>query len=89
MTFRDLLLRGRALLNPQRAERELDDELAFHVECETRKLVDQGLAPIDARSQALARFGSRTATADDCRDENAHRPLPHARTLGGRCKMHE
>jgi predicted permease len=69
MTFRDLLLRGRALLNPQRAERELDDELAFHVECETRKLVDQGLAPIDARRQALARFGSRTATADDCRDE--------------------
>ena len=69
MTFRDLMLRGRALLNPQRAERELDDELAFHVECETRKLVNRGLDPIDARRQALARFGSRTATADDCRDE--------------------
>ena len=67
--MRDLVLRGRALLNPRRAERELDDELAFHVECETRKLVDRGLDPVEARRQALARFGSRTATADDCRDE--------------------
>src|SRR6187200_93154 len=69
MTMRDLVLRCRALLNPRRAERELDDELAFHVECETRKLVDRGLDPVEARRQALARFGSRTATADDCRDE--------------------
>jgi len=69
MMFRDLVLRGRALLKQQRVERELDDELAFHVECETRKLVDQGRDPVEARRQALARFGSRTATADDCRDE--------------------
>ena len=30
MIFRDLVLRGRALLKQQRVERELDDELAFH-----------------------------------------------------------
>jgi predicted permease len=68
MTLRDLGLRLRALVRGSAVERELDDELAFHVECETRKLIDRGMGPDDARQQALARFGSRTAVADDCRD---------------------
>ena len=32
MTLRDLVLRLRALLFPRRVERELDEELAFHIE---------------------------------------------------------
>src|SRR4029079_17614565 len=64
-----LLLRVRALLAPRRVEQELDDELAFHVECETRKLVAAGLDPAEPARQARARFGSRTAIADDCRDQ--------------------
>ena len=69
MNLRDLTLRARALLLPNRAERDLDDELQFHIERETRKLIEEGVSAEAARTQARARFGSVTATADECRDE--------------------
>src|SRR5688572_22673000 len=69
MNLQDLKLRARALFLPNRAERDLNDELQFHIERETRKLVDEGMSPEDARMKAQARFGSVTVTADECRDE--------------------
>jgi predicted permease len=85
MNLRDWKLRLRALLRPGRVERELQDELAFHVECETRSLIEQGMTPDDARARAQARFGSSTVVADDCRDargtafvENAMRDIAYA-----------
>jgi predicted permease len=68
MNLRDLRLRTRALFAPRRAERELDEELAFHLEREARRLIDQGLSPADARARALARFGPVPLAADECRD---------------------
>ena len=68
MTLRDLLLRVRALVAPRRVERELDDELAFHIERETQKHIAAGLSPADARTRARARFGSVPLAADQCRD---------------------
>ena len=68
MNWRDLRLRVLALLAPRRVERELDDELAFHLEMETRKLVAAGLSPDDARARARARFGSPAVAAEECRD---------------------
>ncbi len=68
MTLRDWKLRLRALLAPRQVEKELDDELAFHVECETEKLISQGVNPADARARARARFGSVALAADNCRD---------------------
>ena len=68
MNLRDLKLRARALFVPGRVERELDDELSFHVERETQKLVAEGLTRADARAKALARFGSVPLAADGCRD---------------------
>jgi predicted permease len=68
MTLRDLLLRVRALVSPHRVERELDEELAFHIERETHKHIANGLSPADARARALARFGSVPLAADECRD---------------------
>jgi hypothetical protein len=67
--FRDLKLRLRALIVPSRVERDLHDELSFHLEREARKLSDQGMPPEQARAQARARFGSTTVVADECRDE--------------------
>ena len=69
MTFRALKLRLRALLRPNRVEQELAEELAFHIERETSKLIEQGIPPAEARSRARARFGSATLAADQCRDE--------------------
>jgi len=69
MNLRDLTLRARALFAPKRAERDLHDELSFHLEREAMKLTDQGLPPEDARARAQATFGSTTVAADECRDE--------------------
>jgi predicted permease len=69
MGIRDWKLRLRALVAPDRVERDLQDELAFHIECEARKLIDRGVPPDEARRTAQARFGSTTAVADECRDE--------------------
>ena len=69
MTLRDLTLRARALFRRHRVEQELHDELAFHIERQMKKLVDEGLTPTEARQRAQARFGSAALTADECRDE--------------------
>jgi len=68
MNLRRLKLRARALLARRRVERDLDEELAFHVERETRKQIANGVGPAEARTRALARFGSMTVAADQCRD---------------------
>jgi predicted permease len=68
MAFRDLKLRARALFAPRRVERELDEELAFHLDRETQKLIGQGLSPAEARARALRRFGPVPLAADQCRD---------------------
>src|SRR5688572_31885753 len=68
MNLRDLFLRVRALVAPHRVERELDEELAFHIERETQKHIAAGLSPVDARARALARFGPVPLAADQCRD---------------------
>jgi predicted permease len=69
MSFRDLTLCLRALLTPHRVERDLHDELSFHIEREARKLIDQGVPPDQALARAQARFGSAAVVADDCRDQ--------------------
>ena len=68
MNLRRLKLRARALLAPRRVERDLDEELAFHIERETQKHIANGISPAEARTRAMARFGSVTVAADECRD---------------------
>jgi predicted permease len=68
MNLRDLFLRLRALVAPHRVERELHEELTFHIERETQKHIAAGLSPVHARTHALARFGAVPLVADQCRD---------------------
>ena len=49
-------------------EREVDAELAFHLEMRIRELVGQGMTPEDARAAALARFGDLGHVTEACRD---------------------
>lgn len=52
------LLRSlRAVAQRRRANRELDDELRFHVEMETEANVRRGMPPAEARRAALRDFG--------------------------------
>jgi predicted permease len=69
MGLRDLKLRLRALATHRRVERDLDDELAFHLEREARKLIGEGMAPERARAAARVRFGPTALVADECRDQ--------------------
>lgn len=69
MRRRNLRLRLRALFRRRAVDRELDEELAFHIECEVRKRAATGENPAEARRRALAQFGSVLLVADRCRDE--------------------
>ena len=71
MTLRDWPLRLRALIAPRRVERELDEELAFHLEHEAEKLIAGGMSPGEAGRTARARFGPVALAADQCRDQRA------------------
>src|SRR5688572_11794041 len=68
MNLQDLKLRLRSLVARRAAERELDEELAFHIERETRKHIADGLSPDEARTKARAHFGSAALAAEECRD---------------------
>ena len=67
MNLHDLKLRCEPHRTPPH-ERELDEELAFHLERETQKHIDEGMNPAEARATARARFGSVPLAADECRD---------------------
>ena len=47
-------------------EREVDEELALHVEMRTRELVERGVDPATARKLALSRLGD-VASLKRCR----------------------
>ena len=64
----DLRYRLRALFNRDSMDRELDDELRFHLEKETAKLVNAGMAPDEARRHARAAFGGVERIKEDTRD---------------------
>jgi predicted permease len=61
----------RALLQRRRIARELDDELAFHVEMETQANIARGMSPEDARLTALRAFGGVIQTKERVRDVRA------------------
>jgi putative ABC transport system permease protein len=49
--------------------RDVSSEIDFHIEMRTRELVDAGVPPDEARSQAVATFGDVGAIEAACRDE--------------------
>ncbi len=53
-----------------RVQRAVDDELAFHVEMRTQKLMTAGLSAAVARAQALQQFGDLEAMRLECMDIN-------------------
>jgi putative ABC transport system permease protein len=67
-TIKGLRARLRALLRRDIAERELDDELRFHIEMETEKHVREGMPQKDARRRALRDFGGIEPTKEAHRD---------------------
>ncbi len=75
----DLRYRLRALFRRHAAETELDDELRFHLECESEKLVSRGVSLREARRRARLALGPLDAVKDDCRQSWGIRQLDFLR----------
>jgi hypothetical protein len=65
----DLRLQLRALFLRDRVEAELDEEIGFHIEMQTRKNLRLGVDTAEARRKAEVQFGRQSAVKEDCRDE--------------------
>ena len=67
-----------------RIARELDDELAFHLEMRTRQLVASGMSTGDARREALRQFGDVGGVRAQCLtlDEQRERDVRRASVVG-------
>lgn len=66
--FSGLKRRLRALLKQQQMERDLDDELRFHLEKEIEQMVERGVDREEARRTALRSFGGIEHFKEQCRD---------------------
>jgi predicted permease len=71
----DLLFRLRALRRHAGVERELDEELRFHIERHAAALLKAGLSPEEAARRARVEFGGVEQVKEDCRDARGIRPL--------------
>src|SRR5690606_1125784 len=58
----------RSLRDGAGMDRELDAEVRFHIEMETRKYVREGMAPEAARQRALRSFGPMERFKEDARE---------------------
>src|SRR5947207_15526980 len=58
-----------ALVGRRRQESEMDEEVRFHIEMETRRNVEAGLSDAEARRRAIRDFGGVERHKDDVRDE--------------------
>ncbi len=71
----DLIHRLRAVLRRRTIERELDEELQFHLEEEIRKRVASGMPLAEAVRQARLAFGGVEQVKEACRDARGVRPV--------------
>ena len=77
--LRGVLLRLRALFRREDVERELDDELRFHVEMETEAGVRRGLGEEAARRAAQLKFGATERWREETRDARGLRTIDDVR----------
>lgn len=51
---------------PRHVARDVDEELAFHLDMRTRQLIATGLLPDEARAEAARQFGNVSEVRSDC-----------------------
>ena len=73
--FSDLWFRVRALFRRRSVERELDEELYFHVERQVEKYVHDGMTCEEAKRRARIEFGGLELAKEECRDARGVRCL--------------
>src|SRR5580765_1952133 len=65
----------RSLVHRNAADREMADEIAFHIERQTRKNETLGLSAEEARQRALQEFGGTTRWREEARRVRGSTPL--------------
>jgi predicted permease len=73
--MREVVLRIRGTLWRGAADADLDEELRFHVDMQTRKNLDRGMSADEARRAALVSFGGVERFKEEARDEYRSRWL--------------
>jgi hypothetical protein len=66
--YRCLKAKFRAVFQRRAVERELANELQYHIEAKIRRLSEQGMAPDEARATTLREFGGIEQRKEECRD---------------------
>lgn len=74
----DLYYRLRGILRRASVEKELDDELRYHLERETERLTQSGMPAVEARRRAVIAFGGIEQMKEATRDVRGTRYLDHA-----------
>lgn len=72
--LKSLRLKLRAMFARSAVERELDEEIQFHLEREVEKNVRAGMSAVEARRVAMALFGGVERVKEDYRDGRGDRP---------------
>jgi hypothetical protein len=67
--------RTRALFSRSAVDRELDDELRFHIERATQRHIDAGLTPSEAARRARIELGGFEQVVEDTRRARGVQPL--------------
>src|SRR5208282_5855625 len=68
MQFSELKLRWKALIHHRQFERDVDDELAFHLAMQQAQLREDGMEPSAARFAANVRFGNAARAGETLRE---------------------
>ncbi|HWS90012.1 MAG TPA: ABC transporter permease [Pyrinomonadaceae bacterium] len=71
--------RLRALLKKSEMDREMDEEVRFHLEREAEEYVRRGMTPSEARRAALLRFGGVERVREECRQARGVRVIQDLR----------
>src|SRR5258706_14017218 len=72
-TYQKLKLRLRSLLRRDSVERDLAEELRYHIEQQTAANLAAGMNPEKARRRTLVEFGGTEAIKEECRQQRGVR----------------
>lgn len=73
---------GWILRSPDAVNRDIDEEFNFHIECRTQELINSGMAPDVARTEANRLFGDRHRIRKACQLVNYGRAFWLTASLG-------
>ncbi len=82
-TIKSIFRRPGALDRSERVDREVENELRFHIELRTRDNIAAGMAPEDAAADAMRRFGDFDHVRTMCQEIKEERLANNMKVIKG------